>query len=425
MLKRLLHLGITDSLTHAEIREVKALNLSLLIGLLLGIPGVLLFLPSYFDSLAMLVPTAYMVIIVLAMYLSFQQYHIFARRVFWIATILCLFSIVALSAVESYVNMYSLIVMTASFLIFPPEDRLFSIICGLLSAAGFLFFQLSGIGGLGLRYQPSEGAIMLAKMFNLLCSVSALAFFSFSLARGYSTATTNIQGEKNRSEALLRSILPLPIIEKLNTDQHYIAENYTNVAVFFADIAEFTKFCKPLKATEVVQHLNSVFIIFDRIAAKYGIEKIKTIGDSYMAVCGAPLVVEDPEIQLSKFALEVRDTFQAKFQGSLNIRIGIHSGPAVAGIIGEQKFSYDLWGDTVNIASRLETHGEVGKIHVSESFKEKCKNKMQFTERGYIELKGLGVHKTSFLNNISIERDEQALMETSLINSRCNSPNNP
>jgi class 3 adenylate cyclase len=206
--------------------------------------------------------------------------------------------------------------------------------------------------------------------------------------------------ERARSEALLLNVLPAAIAARLKRAPGTIADQYPAVTVLFADIAGFTPFSADLPPATLVAHLNTLFSAFDRLAAQYGVEKIKTIGDAYMGVAGAPVARPDHAVAGAELALAMQaalPALSAELGVPLAVRIGLHTGPVVAGVIGTQKFSYDLWGDTVNTASRMESHGASGEIHCSESaYLALCDNFL-FTPRGTIDIKGKGPMPTYFL----------------------------
>ncbi|MBS1538432.1 MAG: tetratricopeptide repeat protein [Bacteroidetes bacterium] len=216
--------------------------------------------------------------------------------------------------------------------------------------------------------------------------------------------------ERARSQAtdeILANILPSNITERLLKGEKKIADTHENVSVLFVDIVGFTKMSAKIPAGELIDILDIVFTRFDTICKKHGLEKIKTIGDAYMAVCGAPVAVENHAGRTALAAIEMLENFsiEQKFSVPINLgfRIGLHSGSVVAGIIGENKYSYDLWGDAVNTASRMESHGEEDRIHVSEDFRTALISTtlnelpIQFIERGEIVIKGKGMMKTYFL----------------------------
>ena len=207
---------------------------------------------------------------------------------------------------------------------------------------------------------------------------------------------------------ILANILPTSITERLLKGEKKIADQYEHVSVLFIDIVGFTLISAKLPARELIDILDSIFSRFDSICKKHGLEKIKTIGDAYMAVCGAPIVCADHAERAARAALEMLDNIsvEQRFSIPINVgcRIGLHVGSVVAGIIGDNKYSYDLWGDAVNTASRMESHGEAGKIHVSEEFKHAVETQniasLHFIERGEIDIKGKGTMKTYFLEKL-------------------------
>ncbi|MEW6224498.1 MAG: adenylate/guanylate cyclase domain-containing protein [Chloroflexota bacterium] len=196
-----------------------------------------------------------------------------------------------------------------------------------------------------------------------------------------------------RSEGLLLNVLPRSIAERLKHSPAVIADAYDEVTVLFADIADFTPFAERTEATRVVEMLNEVFSAFDDLAARHGVEKIKTIGDAYMVAAGLPEPRPDHAETMADMALEMRRAFAVTcrpLDASLAIRIGMESGPVVAGVIGRRKFIYDLWGDTVNTASRMESHGIPGEIQVGEAAHRRLRHGYTFESRGEIEIKGKG-----------------------------------
>ncbi|MBP0020634.1 MAG: adenylate/guanylate cyclase domain-containing protein [Cyanobacteria bacterium SBLK] len=209
-----------------------------------------------------------------------------------------------------------------------------------------------------------------------------------------------LAAEQERSEKLLRNILPDSIACRLKHESQTIADSFSNVTVLFADIVGFTELSARISARELVELLNQIFSRFDRLAEKHGLEKIKTIGDAYMVVSGLPEEREDRASAMADMALDMQfalKQFNQHSQYNLNLRIGIHTGDVVAGVIGLKKFAYDLWGDTVNTASRMESHGIPGHIQISEITHQYLQNQYLFQERGTISVKGKGEMKTYLL----------------------------
>ncbi|MFM7543779.1 MAG: adenylate/guanylate cyclase domain-containing protein [Ignavibacteria bacterium] len=201
---------------------------------------------------------------------------------------------------------------------------------------------------------------------------------------------------------LLYKTLPISIADRLLLGETEIVDRFDNVSILFADLVGFTPFSTKVIPKDLIDLLNSLFSSLDKLADIHKVERIKTIGDAYMAVSGAPIPSESHAQRIGNFALDVLKEFKHSpiyILHGLDIRIGISSGESIAAIIGKNKFSYDLWGDAVNIASRMEMHGKDGKIHISEQFANEIKNYPEFriVPRGQIEIKGKGMMKTYFL----------------------------
>ena len=209
-----------------------------------------------------------------------------------------------------------------------------------------------------------------------------------------------LEAEQRRSEQLLLNILPAPIADELRGGATTIAESYPDVTVLFADIVGFTPLAEELGAQALVDLLNEVFIVFDGLAEAAGIEKIKTIGDAYMVVGGLPTPRPDHLAAVLELALAMCDAIskvRTPHGDPLQLRVGIDVGPVVAGVIGRRKFSYDVWGDTVNTASRMESHGVLGRIQVTERVALAASQEFEFEERPSLAVKGKGTMKTFLL----------------------------
>jgi class 3 adenylate cyclase len=209
-----------------------------------------------------------------------------------------------------------------------------------------------------------------------------------------------IQQKNRENERLLLNILPMPIAERLKGGETRIADNFAEVTVLFADLVGFTKLSAKASPQQMVDMLNELFTGFDESAQRNGVEKIKTIGDAYMAVAGLPTPYPDHTRRIVLLALDILEhvaNFRERTGSDLSIRIGVNCGPVVAGVIGSTKFIYDLWGDTVNVASRMESHGVPGTIQVTRAVYEQLADEFEFEERGGIEVKGKGVLETWLL----------------------------
>ena len=206
--------------------------------------------------------------------------------------------------------------------------------------------------------------------------------------------------EQEKAEKLLLNILPEAIAERLKQGENTIADSFSDVTVLFADIVNFTNLSSSLSPAQLVEILNEIFSAFDQLAEQYKLEKIKTIGDAYMVVGGLPTPRWDHAEAIADMALDMQNIigqFRLKGNEPLQMRTGINTGPVEAGVIGTKKFTYDLWGDTVNTANRMESHGVAGKIQVTVATYERLKDQYIFEERGIIDVKGKGEMQTYFL----------------------------
>jgi adenylate cyclase len=256
-------------------------------------------------------------------------------------------------------------------------------------------------GALDFVSKPFDIAEVLARVQNLL----QVRLLNLETQKLYQQVLV----EQKLSEMLLHNVLPQAIADRLKgrsklTADHLnqaIVDSYTHVTVLFADIVGFTAFSQGVSPEVLVGVLNDLFTRFDHIAERRGLEKIKTIGDCYMAAAGLPLVVSDHADRAAHMSLDMLaaiEDFNATSPYPLNIRIGMSTGAAVAGVIGKSKFLYDLWGDVVNTASRMESHGLAGRIQMSVATQQALTHPFSLEHRGVIDVKGKGEMRTWFLN---------------------------
>ncbi|MCB9568235.1 MAG: adenylate/guanylate cyclase domain-containing protein [Myxococcales bacterium] len=195
-------------------------------------------------------------------------------------------------------------------------------------------------------------------------------------------------------------MLPREIAERIKDGEKLIADRFEDVSVLFVDIVGFTQLAREMKPRELVELLNEFFTIVDLLVGEHHLEKIKTIGDAYMIVSGVPRKRDDHATAIADLALAIRgaiDAFNAARGSEFQVRAGINSGPTVAGIIGVKKFAYDLWGDTVNLASRMESSGEPGRIQVTEATRALLEDEFILSPRGVVQVKGIGEIETYWL----------------------------
>lgn len=284
---------------------------------------------------------------------------------------------------------------------------------GPLVALMFLSFRSAGIwftlyvliilatvvldGYFSSQADPSSDALR-RFYFTLNLGIAFLVVFVFA---GYFVTST--LRERALANQLLLSVLPATIAERLKRGSGLVADSYASASVLFADGVGSTPFFAQLEPTEVVDWLNEVFTAFDEVVERHGLEKLRTIGDGYMVGSGVPVAREDHASALVACALEL---IQASEQVSarnglrLDFRFGINSGPVVAGVVGTSTFHYDLWGDAVNVASRMESTGEVGKVHISQSTFDLVEAEFTCAPRGAIEVKGKGEMQTWFVESL-------------------------
>ena len=282
---------------------------------------------------------------------------------------------------------------TVSILIFGIRVNRMSIFSMSVGLASFFIAHLNFI-------EPSPwvtaSAASISSLFFLSISIFIIVVFSMIYYAFFQLhkAEDLLEKEYAYSEGLLNAMMPKTIADQLKRDRHKtIADGYDTASILFADLAGFTASSSEKTPQEVIDFLNLLFTRFDALVAKHGVEKIKTLGDSYMAAGGMPETCEDHAERIAALALDMQESAQelsAQMDEEFHLRIGFHTGPAVAGVIGAEKPFYDVWGDTVNTASRLETNGTNDTIQVTKATRDLLKDKFEFEKRGMVEMKGKG-----------------------------------
>jgi class 3 adenylate cyclase len=250
-----------------------------------------------------------------------------------------------------------------------------------------------------VRELDRENRTLERKLRRLEANVQQLEAFQDSNAKLLSKLVRDLEAERARSRQLLLNVLPERIVRRLEAGEARIADRHASATVLFSDLADFTQVAATLEPQALIGELNELFTGFDEICERNGVEKIKTIGDAYLAVGGLSEASADDVAAIAETALGMC-AFVAGRTATLadwQIRIGIHSGPLSAGIVGQSRFAYDVWGDTVNLASRLETTSERGRIHVSMEVARRLEERYVLEPREPIELKGKGIVATAFL----------------------------
>lgn len=296
-------------------------------------------------------------------------------------------------------QLYFFVLWTAMFLLYDPRQKWLSVFGGSSWVVLFVLVQL----GFEQSYAPitaGSGFLTLLLLVNAL-GVFLLVGLIVSLFYFQINNTERLlQREYRRSEELLENILPASVAERLKNGSQTVADNFTDVTLLFADIVGFTRLAEKLSPHEVVQLLNQVFSQFDKVVERHGLEKIKTIGDEYMMAGGIPTARADHAPAVATAALEmlqVIENLNTKVKHPLALRVGIHTGEVVAGVIGSRKFSYDVWGDTVNIASRMQSQGLSGRIQVTEATHALLQDQFELKRRGTLRVRGKGRMVTWYL----------------------------
>jgi class 3 adenylate cyclase len=406
---------IADSLKYTRY----AIALGILTFILFGVLDIYLF-PQFLKGLwryrVAVIVLLSAVLAVSIMAPSFFKRH--SQLLLSIVILGCSFAVIALAAVTSsfaqadYYYAGVMLAITSAFVFIPLRFR-YALLVSIISIVAY---------DLSLVFQAIPAAVSVNNTCFLIsdCVICGIACWDTqSLLRQRHNDRILIQAqnvtiaeEKKRADELLRRILPDPIADRLLLGQESIADGYADVTVLFADMCNFTTLAAAISPTELVELLNRIFSAFDEAAEVNGVEKIKTIGDAYMAVSGLPDKSDDhPEriLRMAAVMLQAIDEIQREYQHlRIAIRIGIHTGPCVAGVIGRNRFIYDLWGDTVNIASRMESHGDIGCAQVSEATYLRTKHLFDFTERGMVTLKGRGEMRAYLLKNVT--RPEEAAL---------------
>jgi adenylate cyclase len=265
---------------------------------------------------------------------------------------------------------------------------------------------------------PADIPSWLVTVFFFL-NVGAVALTAFLLlqyfVRARERAHAELSAEQDRSERLLLNVLPAPIAERLKQEDGVIADRYPEVSVLFADLTGFTPTAERLPPEEVVSLLDGIFSEFDALVSRCGLEKIKTIGDGYMVAAGVPASVSDHAERIAGLALAMQEAVRARAAtATLGLRIGIDTGPVVAGVIGRSRFGYDLWGDTVNTASRMESHAPPGRIQVTERTAALLADHYELERRDQVEIKGKAPMTTYLLlgRKAAAQEDSAVIGET-------------
>jgi adenylate cyclase len=314
------------------------------------------------------------------------------------------FIVCFLLGTDSGMQMQYLAYAACAVVILGVEHLYHSVLFGILALVCTIALEFFAPHDGGLLSKPA----MLGSFVACATGTGAIVFaVMFYAVREATRAESVAELEYERSECLLLNILPAAVANRLKTPTaQVIADKYEDASVLFADMAGSTAAASAIAPVDFVMFLNRIFTAFDCLVERHGLEKIKTTGDGYVVVSGVPGARPDHATALIQFAIEMLDAAAQIYNlhgHSLSIRVGIASGPVVAGVVGTKKFFYDVWGDTVNVASRMESSGLPGRIQVSMETYERAKDQFEFESRGVIDVKGKGRIATWFV--VSPKRD--------------------
>ena len=369
----------------------------LLVGIaLMGIPAAVLWGLIYYafrEPLAASIPLSYALVSSLSITLFglTRRYRLFRFSQLLLILLLPFLLMVALGGFvnSSAVVLWSLLCPLGALLFDEPRRAplWFTAYLGLVVVSGFLQTYVRVENNL----PPVLVLIFFVMNIGVISTIAFVLLYYFVGRKN--TALRLLRLEQEKSENLLLNILPKEIAAILKNENRTVADHFDGASILFADVVNFTPMSAGMSPTELVELLNEVFSYFDMLVEKHGLEKIKTIGDCYMVASGVPRQRPDHAHALVRMALEMQSYIDGRtFQGGrrLAFRIGINSGPVVAGVIGRKKFMYDLWGDAVNTASRMESHSAAGKVQITRSTYELIKEDFFCERRGTINVKGKG-----------------------------------
>ena len=295
---------------------------------------------------------------------------------------------------DAGVHFFLLAIPQFAFLLFDHRDSRIALALTITALVGFVGIEATSHSSAAPFPVPATPALLLSlRTGSILTSIAFSIGIFILFQRDLQQTHAQLEAEHERSERLLLNVLPGAIATRLKNHPGTIADNHQQATVLFSDIVGFTKLSATTSPEALVELLNAYFSAYDALAERHGVEKIKTIGDAYMAAAGIPLPRPDhvrATIELARDMLTETERLNAELGHTLQLRIGVNTGPVTAGVIGQRKFIYDLWGDTVNVASRMESSGVVGRIQVTQAVYEALRDDCDFEPRGEITVKGKG-----------------------------------
>ena len=393
-LNKVIRLGIGKDTLPINTQYIVITNFVALLGFVLCLYVYPVALLSHFYT-AIPVSVGIQLFILLTLYMNYRQWYTLAASYIFLLFLFGTLGQLLNMQIDAGLHYWFLVINITPFLIYPANRTWLAILMSVVGTAIFMWVTQTYVNN---YFEFQYSASVLYSQLSVSIGLIGVSLYSRITIQN---AQRKVLEAQEQSEQLLLNVLPFSVAERLKQDKNrMIADRYEMVSVIFADIVGFTPLAESMDPEKLVDLLNKIFSSFDDLCEKYGLEKIKTVGDTYMAVAGAPIPVQQHAYAAAELALGMRKElikFNENTGYQLNIRIGVHSGPAVAGIIGKRKFSYDLWGDVVNIASRMESHGVPGEIQITESTAKLITNSFSIEERGFMDIKGKGQMKTFWL----------------------------
>lgn len=399
VIRGLIGLGVKDGIDHKQYRAGALTNITY------AVLGVIAFGAGFGvhyragDFTAAIISIVYGVLYLVGMGVHAFGWHDAARYMLVFLASIHYITICVLMGPHSGVEIYGLAFVSSPFLLFARDERkaLVGSLIVLISAMVLGQFLMHAYGPLGLSPQEDLlGSRLFAFIAMSLYSGGVIAYYR----RAVHHAEDELLVEKGRSEDLLANILPAHILARLKLEESPIADRLEEVTVMFADLAGFTQFSNRNPPSDVVKLLDEIFCHFDALSDNFHLEKIKTIGDAYMVAGGLPGGRQNSVVNVAVMAIELHKYIRmiaTRENIEIGLRIGIHVGPVVAGVIGKRKFTYDLWGDAVNLTSRLQEAAPEGRILISAHAKKLLEGHFAFESGGIVNLRGIGPVETYFL----------------------------
>jgi class 3 adenylate cyclase len=398
MLRTFVEAGVNTGTSIGNARCIRFTNIWVVLWAPLYLAGMLLGLNAG-DTLFTLVALAVLLLDLSIVLFNSAGLHIVSRTIFTVVPNLFIVFCSFYFPFATFLPFYLLVSVVGVFLAFPFGDRLFALRIAFIVAC-YCVINLFAQNSTPV-FTLTQAQLTTARYVTAIVGLLSLVALGCAFVYSITIAEDTTGKEHDKAELLLKNMLPQKIIHRLHESPGTIADKFSEVTVMFIDIVNFTPASARMTPMMTAGFLNEIFSALDTIADRHGLEKIKTIGDAYMVAAGIPQPRADHAQAVAGMALDVMALAAAMkplMENGLAFRIGINTGPVVAGIIGNRKFSYDLWGDSVNTAARMESHGVPGRIQVTQEVRDRLSERFDFEYRGEVNVKGKGPMPVWLLN---------------------------